>query len=104
MKYLKYFEELVSYDYDFIFKILKKNHGWGNGCLNYIEQFEKNSEYFFNPEDSNDYVNQFHVFLTDLQTGRLRGDFHKEPSGLRQGVWKMSIPVRQTTSIYNKLT
>lgn len=104
MKYLKFFEELVNYDYDFILRILRKNHGWGNASANYFMQFEKDNEYFLNPQDSNDYANQFHVFFTDLQSGRLRGTFHKEPSGLRLGTWKTSISVKSSTSIYNKLT
>lgn len=104
MKYLKYFEQTTNFDYDYILRILRKNHGWGNGSSNYIEQFENNKEYFLNPTDSNDYADQFHVFLSDLQNGRLRGEFSKEPSGLRPGKWKMSIPVYNPTSIYNKLT
>ena len=104
MKYLKYFEQTTNFDYDYILRILKKNHGWGNGCSNYFEQFENNSDYYLNPQDSNEYAEQFHIFMTDLNTGRLRGTFAKTPSGLRPGKWKMSTPVYNPTSIYNKLT
>lgn len=103
MKYLKRFEDVQSFDYDYILRILRKNHGWGNGCSNYFSQFENNSEYFLSPQDSNEYAEQCHVFLTDLQTGRLRGAFTKEPSGLRTGVWKMSIPVVNPPQHYKYL-
>jgi hypothetical protein len=104
MRYLKYFEQTTNFDYDYILRILKKNHGWGNGSANYFDNFENNEEYFLKPQDSNEYADQFHIFLTDLTTGRLRGEFHKTPSGLRTGKWKMSIPVYNPISIYNRLT
>lgn len=96
MKYLKYFEELNNYyDYDLILKIIKSEHGFGNGSSQYFDDFENNAEYFLNPEDSHDYAIKFIIFLKDLQSARLRGEFSKTPSGLRTGVWKMSIPVYQ---------
>ncbi len=104
MKYVKFFENFNSnYDYDMILRIMKKVHGWGNGCSQYFDDFENNGDYFKNPEDSHLYANEFHVFLTDLQTGRLRGQFHKVPSGLRPGVWKMSIPVYKPPTIQKYL-
>jgi hypothetical protein len=104
MKHLKYFENFNSnYDYDMILRIMKKTHGWGNGCYQYFDDFENDSNYFNNPEDSSLYANQFHVYLTDLQNGRLRGQFHKVPSGLRPGVWKMSIPVYKPATIQKYL-
>jgi hypothetical protein len=96
MKHLKYFENFNSeYDYDMILRILKKKNGWGNACSQFFEQFEDNTEYFSSPQDSNEYAEQFHIFLTDLQNKSLKGEFSKTPSGLRTGVWKMSIPVYQ---------
>jgi hypothetical protein len=99
MKHLKYFESFNRYDYDFILRIIKKEHGWGNGSSQYFNEFENNTDYFNNPIDSNDYANNFHIYLTDLQNGRLRGDFHKVPSGLRTGIWKMSMPVYNPNQI-----
>lgn len=93
MKYIKYFEQLNSYDYYYILRILKSEYGFGNGSSQHFNEFENNKDYFLNPIDSNDYASQFSIYLKDLQSGRLRGDFHKEPSGLRKGVWKMSEPV-----------
>ncbi len=94
MKYLKYFEELNSYfDYELILDIIRSEYGWGNGSIQYFNDFENNKDYFLNPRDSHEYALQLNVYLTDLQNGRLRGDFFKVPSGLRKGIWKMSIPV-----------
>lgn len=104
MKHLKYFEDVNGFDYEYILRILKKNHGWGNGSVSYFDDFENNPEYFLNPQDSNDYAEQFHIYLTDSQNGRLRNTFTKNPSGLRPGVWKMSTPVYKPNSFYNKLT
>ena len=104
MKYVKFFENFNSnYDYDMILRILSKTHGWGNGCSQYFDDFENDSNYFNNPEDSNLYASQFHVYLTDLQNDRLRGKFHKVPSGLRTGIWKMSIPVYKPATIQKYL-
>ena len=101
---LKRVNEMLNnkFDYDKIINILKKSHGWGFGTINFTEDFESNDLYYIDPVDDNDYVEQFHIFLTDLETGRMRGQFRNE-HGLKLGRWKMGIPVESPTSIYNKL-
>jgi len=105
MRIKKFYEMFHSekYDYDKIMTILKKSHGWGFGIINKIDDFESNSEYFLDPIDENDYSEQFHVYLTDLKGGRLRGEMNRNHS-LRMGKWRLGIPVATPTSIYNKLT
>ena len=104
MRIKKFFEMFTkSYDYETILRILKKTHGWGQGSMDLLDDFESNEEYFMDPIDEHDYVEQFHIFLTDAECGRLRGEMNKDFS-LRQGKWKIGIPVMGHTSIYNKLT
>jgi hypothetical protein len=103
VKKIKKFNEMFEdkYDYDKIIRILKKTHGWGLGTINQIDDFESNEEYFKDPIDENDYSEQFHVFLTDLQTNRLRGQFNND-SKLRIGKWKIGPTVIQPRSIWNQ--
>jgi len=102
MKIKKFFElHSEEYDYEKIMRILKKTHGWGQGSSKHIEEFENREEYFLNPIDENDYVEKFHIFLTDLTTNRLRGDFNNETS-LKIGKFRFGIPVSSQTSIHNK--
>ena len=106
MKHLKLFNEMNyqdKFDYDRIISILKKCHGWGFGIINSIDEFESSDEYFLNPIDDNDYAEKFHIFLTDRQTGQLRGGIQNR-SNLRLGKWKTGFQVNQPISIYNKLT
>lgn len=106
MKNIKYFNEMNyqdSFDYDQIINTLKKTHGWGFGIISYTDEFESNSEYFLNPQNENEYIEQFHIFLTDKTTGQLRGEFNNKHS-LRLGKWKTGIQVAAPVSIYNKLT
>lgn len=102
---IKKFNEMFEdrYDYDRIISILKKTHGWGFGIINNIDDFEANPEYFSDPIDDNDYAEKLHIYLTDLETGQLRGRFNNKQS-LTQGKWKLGIQVPSQTSIYNKLT
>ncbi len=105
MKYIKKFYEMNfqdQYDYDNIIMILKKNHGWGFGVLAYTDEFENNEEYFKSPLGDDDYAEQFHIFLTDKQTGKLRNEFTNKHS-LRLGKWKLGIQLANPVSIYNKL-
>lgn len=92
-----------KFNYDHIISILKKSHGWGFGVISSIDEFESNPEYFLNPDNDNDYAEQFHIFLTDKETGQMRGQFQNKHS-LKQGNWKASVSVNSPTSIYNKLT
>jgi hypothetical protein len=103
MKIKKFFEMFKSYDYEKIINILNKSHGWGLGISNNIDDFENNEEYFKDPVDDNDYSEQFHIYLTDLQSGRLKGEMNRNFS-LKTGKWRLGIPVFSPTSIYNKLT
>lgn len=91
-----------KYDYTHIVRILRKSHGWGMGIVNYTEDFESNDEYFKSPEDDNDYAEQFHIFLTDLQTGQLRGRFNNR-NKFMLGKWKLGRSISSPVSIYNKL-
>lgn len=93
------FEE--KFDYDKIIRIIKKTHGWGFGIINNIDDFEANSEYFKDPIDEHDYVEQFHIYLTDLECGRLRGEFNNDTK-LRVGRWKTGIQVNKPISIYSQ--
>jgi len=90
------------YDYTRIIRILRKSHGWGMGVMTHIDDFESNPEYFKDPEDDNDYVEQFHIYLTDLETGQLRGQFQNKQA-LRVGNWQHGVQVNRPVSIYNKL-
>lgn len=98
-KFFEMFEE--KYDYDKIIRIIKKTHGWGFGIINKIDDFETNNEYFKDPIDEHDYVEQFHIYLTDLECGRLRGEFNNDPK-LRLGRWKTGIQVNKPISIYSQ--
>jgi hypothetical protein len=102
---IKRFNEMYmeKYDYTKILKILKKSYGWGMGIIESIDDFENNEEYFLNPVDDNDYSEKFHIYLTDLQSGNLRGEFNKKYS-IQLGKWKLSNKVQNPTSFYNKLT
>ena len=105
MNKIKRFYEMfeTEYDYDKIIRILKKTHGWGLGISNEIENFISNKDYFLEPIDDHDFAEQFHIYLTDLECGRLRGEMNND-SKLKTGKWKMGIPVYNPTSIYNQRT
>lgn len=108
MKRLKRFNEnLLGYDnkfnYDHIIRTMVKTHGWGNGCIDYVNDFESNSEYFLNPQNDNEYAEQFNIYLTDLQTGQLRGQLQNKHN-LRQGKWKLGTQVNRQVNWYSKLT
>ena len=90
-----------KYDYYKIIRMLKKTHGWGFGVIQSIDDFESNVEYFIDPVDENDYVEQFHIYLTDLKCGRLRGQFNND-SKLRVGHWNKGIQVNKPTSIWSQ--
>ena len=103
MKIKKFFEMFEEkFDYDRIIRILKKTYGWGLGVVTSIDEFETNTEYFLNPQNDDEYIEQFNIFLTDKTKNRLRGDFRNDHS-LRLGKWKLGIQVDKPTSIYNKL-
>ena len=98
-KFFEMFED--KYDYDKIIRMLKKTHGWGFGVIQSIDDFEGNEEYFREPIDENDYVEQFHIYLTDLKCGRLRGDFNNDRN-LRVGHWNKGVEVNNPRSIWNQ--
>ena len=99
-KFLEMFED--KYDYQRIINILKKTYGWGNGVITSIDDFESNPEYFSNPPNDDDYIEQFHIYLTDLGIDRMRGEYNKN-FNVRLGKWKLGTQANQPTSIYNKL-
>lgn len=97
------FLESSEFDYDRIIKMMKKIHNWGLGIVSSIEDFEKNDEYFKQPIDENDYVEQFHIYLTDLEGGRLRNQFNNNTK-LRVGKWKIGPIVNHPNSIWSQRT
>ena len=101
---IKRFNEMMEdkYDYERIIKELK-GRGWGFGIISSVDDFEENDQYFFNPNNDDDYAEQFHVYLTDLQTGQLRGEFNNKTS-LKTGKWQHGIQVNTPVSIYNQRT
>jgi hypothetical protein len=92
-----------KYDYDRIAEILKKTQGWGNGALAQAEDFENSPEYFQNPQDESEYAQQFHVYLTDLGAGGLRGGIQNKHN-LRLGKWRLGVQVNRPVNWYSKLT
>lgn len=92
-----------KFDYDVIIKIMKGTYHWGFGVISYIDDFEANPEYFLNPEDNNDYANQFHIYLSDMETGQLRGTFQNKHK-LNLGKWRLGTQVANPVSIYSKVT
>jgi hypothetical protein len=101
---IKKFNEMFEnkFDYDRIIRILRKTYGWGMGVISSIDEFEQNPEYFQSPQDDDQYIELFNIFLTDKNMNRLRGEFRNNHS-LRLGKWKLGIQVDRPTSIYNKL-
>jgi len=95
MKNLETFESFNGFNYDRILSILRKVHGWGNSCNQQIKEFES-SEFFKNPIDNNDYVEQFHIFLTDkfIEHGN---------DSLKVGKWRGQGVVQRPVSIYNQM-
>lgn len=103
MKIKSFFEwKDFGFDYERILRILKKTYGWGNGVLASVDDFESDEEYFLNPKDDDQYVEQFNIYLTDKNLNRLRNKFNNNQS-LRLGKWKTGFQVENPTSIYNKL-
>ncbi len=103
MKIKKFFEMFdEKFDYDRIITILKKTYGWGLGIVSFIDEFESNTEYFLDPKSEDEYIEQFHIFLSDKQVNKLRGNINST-TDLRLGKWKLGIQVDKPTSIYNRL-
>lgn len=90
-----------KWDYGTILRNLKKNWGWGNGCRQYFSEFESNDEYFLEPENSWEYTQQFHIYLTDLNLNRLRNKFNQNKK-LRVGFFKNMVSVVPTKNIWNQ--
>jgi hypothetical protein len=91
---IKRYNEMKSvFNYDSILLKLK-SHGWGMGSMTSTNDFESNGEYFLNPQNDDEYADQFHIYLTDRYYHRLRGDFQVTDK------LNNSSPV----SFYNKLT
>jgi len=105
MKRIKKFNEMSGdkFNYDHIIRTMQKNHGWGNGWVTQTSDFESNSEYFLNPQNDNEYAEQFHIYLTDLQTGQMRGGFQNKHN-LRLGKWRLGTQVDRPVNWYSKLS
>jgi hypothetical protein len=92
-----------SFDYQKIANDLHSTYGWGEGSMSLVSEFEKDDEYYQNPFNERDYVDQFQKYLTDLFSDRLRGKLNKNTS-LRMGDWSTGIKVQRPSNFYNKLT
>lgn len=103
IKIKRFAEILESFDYQKIKNDLHSTYGWGEGSMSLCSEFEENNEYFENPVDERDYVDQFQKYLTDLFSDRLRGKLNKN-IGLRLGDWSTGVKVVKPTNFYNKLT
>jgi hypothetical protein len=103
MRIKRFFEmQETEWNWNKVISILK-SHGWGEGALQWKEEFENNSEYFHNPQDDSDWAQQFHIFLTDYFSGQLRGELNRR-IGLRVGDWQRGVHVRKPISFYSKST
>lgn len=101
---IKRFDEISeSLDYKKIQNDLHSTYGWGSGSMSLISEFEGNDEYFQNPVDERDYVDQFHIFLHHLFSNRLRGKSNNDQS-IRLGTWSTGVKVSSPINYYNKLT
>lgn len=98
-KFFEMFED--KYDYDKIIRMIKKSHGWGFGVIQKTDDFEDNEEYYKDPIDENDYVEQFHIYLTDLECGMLKGGFINDRN-LRVGNWNKGVGVNNPRSIWSQ--
>ena len=101
---IRKFNEMYEdrYDYDHILRMLKADHGWGFGSISYVDDFESNDLYFFDPKTDDQYAEQFHVYLTDQQSGQLRGRFNNRDS-VRLGKWQTGTQANSPVSIYNRM-
>jgi len=99
MRNLKVYEEWNYFDSDKIIRILNKTKGWGNGVIQYMNDFE-NSDFFLNPQDENEYSDPFHVYLTDITSSPNRRNLPSLPLGK----WKPAPTVISPTSWYSKST
>lgn len=106
MIHLKKFNEMKfqdRFDYDRIILILKKTKGWGFGIISSIDEFENNQEYFLNPQNEDEYAEQFHIFLTDKINGSLRGKFINNPS-INFGNFRGQPHLNKPSNWYGKST
>lgn len=101
MHHMKLFEEFQDFDFEKIIRILRKNHGWGIGILCRIDDFESDENYYKSPMDENDYVEQFNIYLNDLESNRLKGTLNKDAS-LKVGNWNKSVQVLKPNSIWSQ--
>lgn len=71
MLYLRTFENFNDdRDYDSILDRMKDEHGWGDLSPILIEKFEK-SEYYDPSFTEDEYVDEFHSYMYDIQTGEI---------------------------------
>lgn len=62
-RFLEFFEEEFTYDRNHIMNIMKKVYGFGDGVYQYMDEFEKNKDFFYDPKNDNDYAKEFNVYL-----------------------------------------
>lgn len=104
IKIKRFGEILESFDYDRIKKDLRSSHGWGEGSMTLCSDFEQNSEYFENPKNEIEYVDQFHIYLFDLFSNRIRDNGLPRNNGIVLGDWPFGTKVSNPRNFYNKLT
>lgn len=77
MKHIKKFEQLSQeIDIDYVLSKMKSEHGWGD-IYAYVEEFEA-STYYSGTMDNDEYVEEFHQYMTDYQFGRINNDEDEE--------------------------
>jgi hypothetical protein len=103
IKIRRFNEIFQSFDYDRIKKDLRSTHGWGEGSMTLCSDFEQ-SEYFENPQSVIEYVDQFHIYLFDLFSNKLRDSGLPRNHGILLGDWPFGTKVSHPRSFYNKLT
>ncbi len=104
IKIKRFNEMLRSFDYDRIKRDLRSSHGWGEGSMTLCSEFEQNSEYFENPKNEIEYVDQFHVYLFDLFSKRMRGSGLPRQTGIHLGEWPFGAKISTPRNFYNKLS
>ena len=78
MKHIKTFEQMdyEEVDIDYVLDKMKSEHGWGDIYL-YVPEFEA-SDYYSGTTDNDEYLEEFHKYMTDYQFGRINTEDEEE--------------------------
>lgn len=104
IKIRRFNEMLQSFDYDRIKRNLRSSYGWGEGSMTLCSDFEQNSEYYEEPKNEIEYVDQFHIYLFDLFSNRMRNSGLPRQIGIHLGDWPFGTKVSKSKNFYNKLS